>query len=94
MSNQNLLIQLQDKLASLRRKEATYGDLAQALRTEGHALEAIPYWATKEIDSMVHDLQIAQWAVDEGCLPDSGSLIAQAEELFRKIAIVLSQSQP
>lgn len=92
MSNQSLVERIQLRLDALRRREATHNDVVKALQREGTALEAIPYAIVRQIDSLAHDFQMAQWALDEECQADTEHLIIQTENLLKKIG-ALSSSQ-
>lgn len=90
MSNQSLVDRIQLRLDALRRGEATHDDVVHALQREGTALEAMPYEIVRQINSLAYDFQIAQWAIDEECSPDTKHLIIQTENLLKKLGALSS----
>lgn len=94
MSNQNLIARIHRKLSEFRLQRASCADLAHILRHEGKALEALPYDLIQQIDSLASDFELAQWAIEEGCLPDTTSLIAQTEVLLDKINTASDRLSP
>lgn len=86
MSNQSLITRIRQKLTAFGKNEASCAELAYTLRHEGKALEALPFDLHRQVEGLAQDFEAAQWAIDEGCLPDIASLIARTEILLEKIS--------
>jgi hypothetical protein len=66
MSNESLINRIQTILDLVQAEQASPRTLADSIRGNGRALEAMPYNFIKEIESLAMDLDIAQWHDEDG----------------------------
>jgi hypothetical protein len=71
MSNECLINRIEVALELVQTEQAPARALAESIRGNGRALEAMPYNLIKELDSMAMDLDIAQWHDEDGFEPRS-----------------------
>ncbi len=64
---------------------ASVRTLADSMRGNGRALEAMPYALIKELESIAMDLDIAQWDDEDGFVSELGSLLIQVREWLSKL---------
>lgn len=79
MSNNSLIDRIESALAAVRTQEATAQFLADAIRSNGRALEGMPYALIKELEDLAMDLDIASWHDEDGFLPDLPSILSRVD---------------
>lgn len=85
MSNETLVARIEVALACVRDGNMAASELAQIVRANGTALEAMPYPLVQEMRSIAMDLDIAQWYDEDGCLPDRDKVLNQTEAWVAKL---------
>jgi hypothetical protein len=79
MSNRALIEHMQMALASARAGALPLQSLAQTIKSDGHALEGMPYPLIRELDSLWMGFEVAAWADEDGFVPDTASLFERME---------------
>lgn len=79
MSNQTLIARIEGGLESVRSGEISAAEFAEIVRNNGRALEAMPYNLIKEMQSLAHDFDIAQWYDEDGCVPEVESVLVRTQ---------------
>ncbi|USX24285.1 hypothetical protein NHH73_16795 [Oxalobacteraceae bacterium OTU3CINTB1] len=85
MSNESLINRIQAKLDLVQAHQASARALADSIRGNGRALEAMPYDLTKEIESLAMDLDIAQWHDEDGFVPELAPILIRVQEWVSKL---------
>lgn len=85
MSNESLINHIQAKLDLVQAEQASARALADSLRGNGRALEAMPYQLIKEAESMAMDLDIAQWHDEDGFAPELAPILIRVREWLSKV---------
>ncbi|WP_342113999.1 hypothetical protein [Pseudoduganella sp. OTU4001] len=79
MSNRTLIMRMESALAATRAGQSSAKALAETLRGNGKALEAMPYPLIRAIESLAMDLEIAQWHDDDGFTPPLDEVLQSVE---------------
>lgn len=85
MSNQSLIARIESCLKRVQAQQDTALALADSIRGNGKALEAMPYTLIKEIEGMAMDLDIAQWHDEDGFVPELGPILLRVEDWLAKL---------
>ncbi|MEE8451892.1 MAG: hypothetical protein V3R99_08255 [Thermoguttaceae bacterium] len=87
MSNRTLTARIRDVLVDVRSGTQNAKQAAVVLSGAGQSLEGMPYNLVKERDSIVMDLEIAQWYDDDDCVPNLKSVLDRAERWLREVPL-------
>jgi hypothetical protein len=79
MSNRTLIMRMESALEAVRTGKSNAKTLAQTIRGNGKALEAMPYPLIREIESLAMDLEIAQWHDEGGFLPELNDVLQRVD---------------
>lgn len=85
MSNRSLIARIETCLELVQARQGTAQMLADSIRGNGRALEAMPYALIKEMEGMAMDLDIAQWHDEDGFPPELGPVLTQVENWLVKL---------
>ena len=85
MSNQSLIARIESCLKRVQAQQDTALALADSIRGNGKALEAMPYALIKEIEGMAMDLNIVQWHAEDGFVPELGPILLRVEDWLAKL---------
>jgi len=85
MSNDSLINRIQTSLELVQAQQASARTLADSIRGNGRALEAMPYKLIKEIESLAMDLDIAQWHDEDGFAPELAPILIRVREWLSKL---------
>lgn len=85
MSNESLINRIQASLDLVQAGQATAHALADSIRGNGRALEAMPYELIKETESLALDLDIAQWHDEDGFVPELAPILSRVREWLSKV---------
>lgn len=85
MSNESLINRIQAKLGRVQAHQASALALADSIRGNGRALEAMPYDLTREMEGLVMDLDIAQWHDEDGFAPELAPILMRVQEWVSKL---------
>jgi len=85
MTNESLIARIQASLELVEEHRAPACDLADSIRGNGRALEAMPYALIKEIESIAMDLDIAQWHDDDEFSPELGPILIRVRGWLSKL---------
>ena len=66
-------------------QQASAHILADSIRENGRALEAMPYDLIKEFESLAMDLDIAQWHDEDGFAPELAPILIRVREWLSKL---------
>ncbi|NVD97583.1 hypothetical protein [Massilia sp. BJB1822] len=85
MSNESLISHIQASLDLVQSEQASARILADSIRGNGRALEAMPYNLIKEIENLAMDLDIAQWQDEDGFAPELAPILIRVREWLSKL---------
>ncbi|NGZ86393.1 hypothetical protein [Duganella aceris] len=85
MSNNSLIARIQASLELLEAHQSSARVLADSIRGNGKALEAMPYVLIKEMEDMAMDLDIVQWQDEDGFLPELGPIFIRVRDWLSKL---------
>ena len=85
MSNESLISRIQASLDLVQAQQASARTLADSIRGNGRALEAMSYDLIKEIEDMAMDLDIAQWHDEDGFAPELAPILIRVREWLSKV---------
>lgn len=85
MSNESLINRIQVTLDQVQAQQASARTLADSIRGNGRALEAMPYDLIKEFENLAMDLDIAQWHDEDGFAPELAPTLIRVREWLSKL---------
>lgn len=85
MSNESLVARIEFAASQCRAQKLAARELAETLRGNGRAIEAMPYALIKEMESIALDLDIAEWTDEDGFLPDLTVVLEQLEAWLKQV---------
>lgn len=85
MSNESLINRIQANLDLVQAEQASARTLADSIRGNGRAFEAMPYELIKEIESLAMDLDIAQWHDEDGFAPELAPILSRVRDWLSKV---------
>ena len=85
MSNESLISRIQASLDLVQAQQASARTLADSIRGNGRAVEAMSYDLIKEIEDMAMDLDIAQWHDEDGFAPELAPILIRVREWLSKV---------
>lgn len=80
VSNISLLARIEAGAEAASRGGISPGELARILELNASNLEAVPRSVWEEAGSLAHNLQVAQWALDEDCVADLVPMLNQLQD--------------
>ncbi|MBX3608340.1 MAG: hypothetical protein KF871_00475 [Hydrogenophaga sp.] len=86
MSNEFLVARIEFAASQCRAQKLAARELAETLRGNGRALEAMPYALIKEMECIALDLDIAAWTDEDGfLLPDLTVVLEKLEAWLKQV---------
>jgi hypothetical protein len=85
MSNLTLIMRMESALKTTRAGETSAKALAETIRGNGKALEAMPYPLIREIEFLAMDLETAHWQDEDGFLPPLNEVLHRVETWLSKL---------
>jgi len=85
MSNDSLIARIHASLELVEAHQSSARTLADSIRRNGKALEAMPYALIQEIEDMAMDLDISQWHDEDRFSPELGSILLRVRDWLSKL---------
>ena len=85
MSNSSLIAKIETSLESVRSGNSTAKSFAETVRSNGRALEGMPYALIKEFESIAMDLEVASWQDEDGFIPNLESVLIRTDSWLQKL---------
>ena len=85
MSNRSLVERIGSAVQSFHSGDLGANRLAETLELHGRALEGMPYSLLKELDDLIHELEICTFADEDDTISDAASVVRKVEQWLHSI---------